>query len=84
MALPTAPITLTVQQIEELNKRLSSLRHDVNNHLSLIVAAAELIRLNPEMVARMSTTLSEQPAKISEEISKFSAEFEQVVGITRA
>ena len=84
MALPTAPITLTVQQVEELNKRLSSLRHDVNNHLSLIVAAAELIRLNPEMVARMSTTLSEQPAKISEEISKFSAEFERVLGITRA
>jgi hypothetical protein len=84
MALPTAPITLTVQQVEELNKRLSSLRHDVNNHLSLIVAAAELIRLNPEMVTRMSTTLSEQPAKISEEISKFSAEFERVLGITRA
>ena len=84
MALPTAPITLSVQQVEELNKRLSSLRHDVNNHLSLIVAAAELIRLSPEMVARMSTTLSEQPPKISEEISKFSAEFERVLGITRA
>lgn len=84
MALPTAPITLTVQQVEELNKRLSSLRHDVNNHLSLIVAAAELIRINPDMVARMSTTLSEQPPKISEELSKFSAEFERVLGITRA
>jgi hypothetical protein len=85
MALPNAPITLTVQQVEELNKRLSALRHDVNNHLSLIVAAAELIRLNPkpEMIARMSTTLSEQPAKISEEISKFSTEFERVLGITR-
>src|ERR1043165_831259 len=84
MGLPDGPVTLTVQQIEELSKKLSTLRHDVNNHLSLIVAAAELIKFNPEMAVRMSTTLSEQPPKISEEISKFSAELEKVLGITRA
>ena len=83
MGLPTEPVTLTVQQIEELNKRLSALRHDVNNHLSLIVAAAELIKFNPETAARMCSTLGEQPPKISEEISKFSADFEKALGIAR-
>ena len=84
MGLPNGPVTLTVQQIEELSKKLSSLRHDVNNHLSLIVAAAELIKLNPASAARMSNTLAEQPSKISDQISKFSAEFEKVVGISRS
>ena len=83
MALPNGPITLTPEQIAELNKKLSTLRHDINNHLSLIVAAVELIRYNPEVANRMSTTLAEQPPKISEELARFSAEFAQAFGITR-
>jgi hypothetical protein len=83
MALPTGPVTLTVEQLEELNKRLSALRHDVNNHLSLIVAAVELIKFNPDMVTRMTATLSEQPAKIADEITKFAGEFDKILGITR-
>ncbi len=83
MVLPNAPITLTVEQVEQLNRRLSAMRHDINNHLSLIVAAAELIRFNPEMVKKMSGTLVEQPPKITEELSKFSTEFERTMGILR-
>ncbi len=83
MGLPTDSVTLTAQQLEELSKKLSTMRHDVNNHLSLIVAAAELIKFNPEMAGRMCTTLSEQPPKISEELNRFSAEFEKVCGIHR-
>ena len=83
MGMPKGPVTLSVEQLEELSKRLSTLRHDVNNHLSLVVAAAELIKFNPEMATRMSNTLSEQPPKISEEINKFSLEFEKALGITR-
>jgi hypothetical protein len=82
--MPTGPVTLSVEQLEELNKKLSILRHDINNHLSLIVAAAELIKFNPEMATRMSATLSEQPPKISEEIGRFSTEFEKALGITRS
>jgi len=83
MGLPTEPVTLTVAQIGELQRHLSNMRHDINNYLSLIVAAAELIKVNPEVTARMCATLSEQPAKISEEIRKFSAEFESLLNITR-
>ena len=82
MALPNGPVTLSVDQVKELNDRLSTLRHDVNNYLSLIVAAAELIKFNQDMAARMSPTLAEQPAKISEEIRKFSMELEKALGIS--
>ncbi len=83
MALPNAPVTLTVQQIDDLNRRLSHMRHEINNHLSLIVAAAELIRLKPELTQKMSASLVEQPPKITTELSRFSAEFEKTFGITR-
>ena len=83
MHLPSQPVTLTVEQIAELNRKLSTMRHDINNHLSLIVAAVELIHHKPQMAERMMATLSEQPAKITTAVTKFSAEFEHTMGITR-
>jgi hypothetical protein len=83
MGLPTEPVTLTVAQLDELNRKLANMRHDINNNLSLIVAAMELIRHKPQMTERMLTTLGEQPAKISDALGRFSIEFERAFGITR-
>lgn len=84
MVAPNNPVTVTVEQIEELNRQLSKMRHDVNNHLSLVVAALELIRHKPEVRDRMLATLVEQPPKIIAEVNKFSADFERVFGIARS
>jgi aspartokinase len=83
MGLPVQPVTLTVTQLDELNHKLSKMRHDINNYLSLIIAASELIRHKPHVAEKMMATLSEQPTKISGAVTKFSAEFEQTFGITR-
>ncbi len=83
MGLPAEPVTLTVAQLDELNHKLSKMRHDINNYLSLIIAAAELIRHKPHVAERMMATLNEQPSKISGAVTKFSADFEQTFGITR-
>jgi hypothetical protein len=83
MGTPTNSVTLTPEQIAELNHKLSKMRHDINNHLSLIVAAAELMRFKPETREKMAATLSEQTPRIAEDILKFSAEFEAAFGITR-
>ncbi len=83
MGLPVNPITLTPEQVEALSRCLSDMRHDINNHLSLIVAASELIKFNPASIERMSKTLNDQPPKISECISKFTAEFEKNLSISR-
>lgn len=83
MVLPTQPIQLSVEQIGALQRELSNMRHDVNNHLSLIMAAVELVRHKPQMAERMLATLAEQPPKISEAIRKFSTEFEKALNITK-
>ena len=83
MPLPSQPVTLTVEQIAELNRKLSSMRHDVNNQLSLVVAAVELIRHKPDTADRMLATLVEQPPRIADTLVKFCAEFERALGITR-
>jgi len=83
MPLPSKPVTLTVQQLADLNTKLSAMRHEINNHLSLIIAAVELTRLQPQTAERMLATLVEQPPKIGDALVKFSAEFERALGITR-
>jgi len=83
MGLPSQPVTLTVAQIDDLNRKLSILRHDINNNLSLIIAAVEVIRFKPEMAEKMMATMVEQPPKIMAAVGKFSGEFESVLEISR-
>lgn len=83
MPLPTEPVTLSVVQIEELNQKLSTLRHDVNNHLMLIMSAVELIRLKPENGERMLSMMAQLPQKIGGAVTQFSGELESALRITR-
>ncbi|HEX5399841.1 MAG TPA: hypothetical protein VFY06_12430 [Verrucomicrobiae bacterium] len=83
MLLPDQPVTLTVEQISELNQKLTTLRHDVNNNLALVIAAAEIIRRKPESAERMWNGLTEKPHKIAEVVAQFSRELEAALGITR-
>jgi hypothetical protein len=83
MVLPEQPVTLSVEQVAALNSALSNMRHDINNNLSLVLAASELIRAKPHMVERMTATLVEQPPKIAAALLSFSTEFEKTLGIRR-
>ena len=83
MELPTRPVTLTVGQIAELHQQLAKMRHDVNNKLSLILAAVDVTQYKPHMIDRMMATVAEQPQKIIEAVAAFSAEFEKTFGIKR-
>ena len=83
MPPPKQPVTLTPEQVDELSRKLSMMRHDINNNLSVIIAALELIRYKPDAAERMLASISQQPAKIGETMAKFSAEFEKTLGITR-
>lgn len=83
MAMPQTPVTLTPEQVAELNEKLATTRHDINNNLSLIVAAVELLRRKPELAPRMIESISQQPDKIIAQLRAFTAEFEQTLGITK-
>jgi hypothetical protein len=70
------PVTLTAGQMAELRRKLTEMRHNVNNCLSLIAAAVEIAQRKPEMTPRLLSNLSEQPQKIADEVRKFSSELE--------
>ena len=76
MALPIEPVTLSVTQIRELHGKLSTLRHDLNNKLSLIAASVELVRRRPQNAEQLLNSLEEQPRLIAAMIDQFSTELE--------
>ena len=84
MDLPTQAVTLDVPHVEELSRHFSSLRHDVNGCLALVVAATELIRYNPNVLKRMSTTLVEQPPRIAGKVREFIEQCERTLGLRPA
>lgn len=83
MVLPEQPVTLTAEQIAALSRELGNMRHDINNHLSLVLAAVELIRAKPHMTDRMINTILEQPPKVTAAMQQFSRNFESTCGIKR-
>ena len=84
MTLPIEPVTLSVEQISELTGKLSGMRHDVNNKLSIIAASVELVRRRPDNAERLLNSLDEQPRMIAEMIAQFSAALEAALRITRS
>jgi len=82
MATPDHPITLSPQEIETLSHKLSDFRHNVNNYLSLIVAASDLIRRRPEAAGRFADALADPPQKIAQELQAFSDSLQQLLEIT--
>jgi hypothetical protein len=82
MPLPMEPVTLSVEQVSELNRKLCGMRHDVNNKLSLIAAYVELVRRRPGNSERFLNSLDEQPKIIAEMISQFSADLQAALRTT--
>jgi len=84
MALPNEPVTLSIEQVRELSKKLADMRHDLNNSLSLMAAASDIVRRKPESADRMWNTFSDQPRKIMDAVGRFSAELESALQIKRS
>lgn len=84
MATLVPPSANAPDAIAELNRKLSVMRHNVNNHLALVVAASELIRRKPEMAPRLIENILQQPERITSEIREFSEAFAVTLGAAPA
>jgi hypothetical protein len=83
MGLPTQSISLNPTEVAELQRQLSETRHNINNHLTLLVTALELIRRKPDAAERLVTNLLEVPARIRTDLTQFSERFELSLKVTR-
>jgi len=78
MEPPLQPVTLTLMQVEELSRKLSEMRHNINNCLAVITATVEIANRKPEAGLRLMNNLTDLPSRVSEEMQKFSADWDRV------
>ena len=83
MGLPNEPQTLTPEQVAEINSKLSEMRHNINNYLSMVIAATELIKRKPEGAERFLEMIAQQPPRITNEMQQFTNDFEKLLQIER-
>ena len=83
MVIPKTPVILSPSQIEELAQKFKNMRHEINNHLSVVVLSVEILQKKPELMKHTSAVIEEQRLKISQDIAQFSAEFERAFDIIR-
>ena len=84
MSSADGSVHLTAEQARELHKLLSECRHNVNNHVSLIMSAMELAQLKPDTLPKMLKTTVDQSKKITEEVAGYSAGFERILQAARS
>ncbi len=77
-------VHITAEQARELHKLLSDCRHNVNNCVSLIMSAMELAQLKPDSTPKMLKTAVDQSKKVTDEVVRFSGEFERIMQAARA
>ena len=75
------PVCLTPNQVARLNERLAELRHGINNRLTKIVAAAEILQRKPELISVFAPQLIAEPQHISEDVVAFSRLLEEALGL---
>ena len=73
------PVHLHSEQVKHLDKQLADCRHNVNNSLSMIISALELLQFKPDTAERMIETAMAQTRKITQQLETYSAEFERTL-----
>jgi len=81
MASSKKAVMLSPRKVSEIERKLADLRHDVNNNLTLIVAAAEIIRHRPEQAEQFWESLMQKPMKVADQVSQFSRDLEKALRI---
>jgi hypothetical protein len=83
MGLPCEPVSLSAEQVGELNDHLSTMRHAINNHLTVMSIAAELALSAPDTAPQRMSALLKQVPEVKELLKTFSVEFERALGISK-
>lgn len=84
MSSADGSVHLTAEEARALHKLLSDCRHNVNNNVSLIMSAMELAQLKPDSLPKMIKTTMDQSKKVTEEVVRYSAEFERILQTARS
>ncbi len=81
MTQPTHSVTLLPEEVLSLTRNFSTLRHDVNNQLALLLASLEVIQRKPETAVRLTDSFGSAADRIMAELRAFSDQLEKALQV---
>ncbi len=85
LVAPTEPVTLTVEQVTQLERELTEMRHDINGDITVLFSAVQLMRYNPSRAQETlaNIDLSALQEKFRKRVDGFTAEFNRLLQVRR-
>ena len=69
MSDPTS--ALTPQEVEELQKKFSEIKHSINNALAVMMALSEMSQRRPDYAEKLATTVLAKAPQIVSSLQEF-------------
>lgn len=82
--MPSGPVTLAPDRIQQFHGRLEDLQRDVHEQLTPLLELSRIARSTPDQLQARAGEFAQQPPKISALMTEFGNDFDQTFGIVRA
>lgn len=82
--VPKSDVRLSADQVALLDRRLKDLERDIHEHLAPLLELSRVARTMPEQLQQRVAELATHAPHISNEVQRFSADFDQTFAIQRS
>jgi len=76
--------TLSAEELSELQKKFSEIKHSINNALAVMMALSEMSQRRPDYAEKLATTVLTKAPQIVSSLQEFTALLNEKAGIKPA
>jgi len=76
--------TITHEELVELQKKFSEIKHGINNALAVMMALSEMSQRRPDYAEKLATTVLTKAPQIVSSLQEFTALLNEKAGVTPA
>ena len=76
--------TLSAEELTELQKKFSEIKHSINNALAVMMALSEMSQRRPDYAEKLATTVLSKAPQIVSNLQEFTALLNEKAGVNPA
>jgi hypothetical protein len=76
--------TLSPEELAELQKKFSEIKHSINNALAVMMALAEMSQRRPDYAEKLATTVLSKAPQIVSSLQEFTQALNEKAGVKSA
>ena len=76
--------TLSAEELSQLQKKFSEIKHGINNALAVMVALSEMSQRRPDYAEKLASNVQQKVPQIVSNLQEFTALFNEKAGVNPA